>query len=854
MTLPVSYVRPASEPASPAATNDMTHRAVEPARTFGHALSSALHEPSESREAAMRRSREAKRDVAHGGESADERRIADVHAREVRAMRDDNAPREATHESPREAGRESTRDSANDRRESAPRDASESARSVRGASERSTDARIDARRDAKSNGREPGTTFVGTPGARTSVRLSSANDRSASRDADDTAGATGDATPDASGAATSFVEQPLDAAVAPLPPLTLVAGNAAAVAGAIAGMNVTATNGSPSAATPAATTATTTGDSAITIDERVIDEAASAARRLVLEGTSARDPLAVNKEMEGLAPELRARLERVIDRMEQEYGYTVQVVETTRSQERQDALYAQGRTAPGDVVTWTRNSRHLAGNAADVVIDGGYGNSAGFERLARVARQEGLRTLWPRDPGHIELVGSGSSATRQAPPPDLAPRLVRGAEGDIHIVPLGVDESLVPAIPKAMRSAIDPSATPPLQGVRNWVPGNERGVHILPTTPNGDAPHILPFPTTASPNVPVDASREEGVRGTIDNSALTTRTLVAPAATGTPGFIARVAGVASVAGVAGVAAPATVAPVAQVAPVAHVATVAQVAQVASVAAVGGGAAVDAARADDAGHGAESTPLPAGAPNATPGNSRLAPAPVIANDGEQRHGASGERRSSSERGERDRTEGVLAAHAAPAEGDAAKALAAHDGVTTDRGERASSASPVAGLTRSDATERIARVLRIQEAANDRPMSSVLLRLDAPDGGEDRIRIDLRGHSVGTTLDIADPQAAAELRSRVPELQQALQRQGLEGESMVVRTSSRSTDASVLTASAVAAERDVARAASATASDGGGSTARDSRNPPRAFERDGTDQQRSRQRRDGKGDRR
>ncbi len=76
-------------------------------------------------------------------------------------------------------------------------------------------------------------------------------------------------------------------------------------------------------------------------------------------------------------------------------------------------------------------------------------------------------------------------------------------------------------------------------------------------------------------------------------------------------------------------------------------------------------------------------------------------------------------------------------------------------------------------------------------------------------------------------------------------------------MLVRTAQRTTDATTLTASAIAAERDVLRAASASASDGGGSTAKDSRNPNRApldreFAREGTDQQRSRQRRDGKGD--
>lgn len=43
-----------------------------------------------------------------------------------------------------------------------------------------------------------------------------------------------------------------------------------------------------------------------------------------------------------------------------------------RTQAEQDALYAQGRTKPGRVVTWTRNSRHIGGFAVDVApwVDG----------------------------------------------------------------------------------------------------------------------------------------------------------------------------------------------------------------------------------------------------------------------------------------------------------------------------------------------------------------------------------------------------------------------------------------------------------------------------------------------------
>ncbi|HEX4935327.1 MAG TPA: flagellar hook-length control protein FliK, partial [Gemmatimonadaceae bacterium] len=187
---------------------------------------------------------------------------------------------------------------------------------------------------------------------------------------------------------------------------------------------------------------------------------------------------------------------------------------------------------------------------------------------------------------------------------------------------------------------------------------------------------------------------------------------------------------------------------------------------------------------------------------------------------------------------------------------AREVASKELAALDAGGR-DTASPVAGLAHSDATERIARVLRLQDAGGDRPVSSVVLRLDTPDGGEDRIRIDMRGRAIGATLDVADPRSAEQLRQHVGELQQALQRQGLEGESMIVRTAQRTTDATTLTASAISAERDVLRAASASASDGGGSTAKDSRTPPRApfereFGREGNDQQRSRQRRDGKGD--
>ena len=42
------------------------------------------------------------------------------------------------------------------------------------------------------------------------------------------------------------------------------------------------------------------------------------------------------------------------------------VIEGLRTIERQKELYAQGRTKPGKIVTWTMNSPHLRGHAVDL--------------------------------------------------------------------------------------------------------------------------------------------------------------------------------------------------------------------------------------------------------------------------------------------------------------------------------------------------------------------------------------------------------------------------------------------------------------------------------------------------------
>ncbi|WP_373061773.1 M15 family metallopeptidase [Gemmatimonas sp.] len=166
------------------------------------------------------------------------------------------------------------------------------------------------------------------------------------------------------------------------------------------------------AATAAAATAAATAAA-------MVSASAMASALAAATAASAADPTTPIKDLDAVDPELRSRAQRVIDRMKGEYGHTVSIVETARSQERQDYLYEQGRTRPGAVVTWTHDSAHTRGEAVDVIVDGSWENAPGFARLQRIAKEEGLRTLGVKDPGHLELANHGERALVNAAPQAL---------------------------------------------------------------------------------------------------------------------------------------------------------------------------------------------------------------------------------------------------------------------------------------------------------------------------------------------------------------------------------------------------------------------------------------------------
>ena len=64
------------------------------------------------------------------------------------------------------------------------------------------------------------------------------------------------------------------------------------------------------------------------------------------------------KNLEGVHPDMVRLVTRALELTKQDF----MVIEGVRTKDRQKALYAQGRTAPGPVVTWTLNSPHLPGS------------------------------------------------------------------------------------------------------------------------------------------------------------------------------------------------------------------------------------------------------------------------------------------------------------------------------------------------------------------------------------------------------------------------------------------------------------------------------------------------------------
>jgi peptidoglycan L-alanyl-D-glutamate endopeptidase CwlK len=105
--------------------------------------------------------------------------------------------------------------------------------------------------------------------------------------------------------------------------------------------------------------------------------------------------------LEGVHPDLVRVVKRAIEITTQDF----MVTEGLRTLARQKDLYAQGRTKPGPVVTWTLKSKHIDGLAVDLVPfnDGKPDWTAGknFDEIAKAMRDAaeelGVQITWGKD-------------------------------------------------------------------------------------------------------------------------------------------------------------------------------------------------------------------------------------------------------------------------------------------------------------------------------------------------------------------------------------------------------------------------------------------------------------------------
>lgn len=118
------------------------------------------------------------------------------------------------------------------------------------------------------------------------------------------------------------------------------------------------------------------------------------------------DPYMRVSDLNQLTPDTRKLAEELVERAREE-GLPVVIIETYRSQERQEMIYSQGRSAEGHKVTWTLDSMHTKRRAFDIIKEGSdpYGDEDFFERCAEIGEEIALESghYWSvKDSGHFQ--------------------------------------------------------------------------------------------------------------------------------------------------------------------------------------------------------------------------------------------------------------------------------------------------------------------------------------------------------------------------------------------------------------------------------------------------------------------
>jgi uncharacterized protein YcbK (DUF882 family) len=108
----------------------------------------------------------------------------------------------------------------------------------------------------------------------------------------------------------------------------------------------------------------------------------------------------------------------------------------------------------------------------------------------------------------------------------------------------------------------------------------------------------------------------------------------------------------------------------------------------------------------------------------------------------------------------------------------------------------SVADVATQMASTASQRAERIMAAQDAPA-RPLSQIVMSVDAGNGTTDRIHVALRGSTVSATIDAADHRAADAMRVHSDDLVRSLTKDGVEVESVRVRSAASATTAAQVT---------------------------------------------------------
>ena len=108
----------------------------------------------------------------------------------------------------------------------------------------------------------------------------------------------------------------------------------------------------------------------------------------------------------------------------------------------------------------------------------------------------------------------------------------------------------------------------------------------------------------------------------------------------------------------------------------------------------------------------------------------------------------------------------------------------------------SVADVATQMVSTASQRAERIMAAQDAPA-RPLSQIVMSIDAGNGTTDRIHVALRGSTVSATIDAADHRAADAMRMHSDDLVRSLTKDGVEVDSVRVRAAASASSATQVT---------------------------------------------------------